>query len=100
MIKKLDFNPVEAEKNNELPTQICNMCGEKFDAFDFQENCRFDHYFGYGSEYDFHHLDLNLCCKCTAKILDWLLPQCKHNPLTYEPEVMSFPPADCNDGKN
>ncbi len=100
MIKELDFDLINAVINNELPIQTCNMCGKKFDEYDFQENCRFDHRFGYGSKYDFHHLDLNLCCKCTGKILDWLLPQCTHDPMTYDPEPVSFPPADDFDDEN
>ena len=76
----------------DAPT-VCNMCGNEFDEYDFQENCRFDHRFGYGSKYDFYHLELNLCCECTGKVLDWLLPQCKHDPVTYDPEPVSFPPA-------
>ena len=93
MTKELDFNPIEAAVHNKLPTQTCNMCGKKFDYWDFEENFRFDHRFGFGSKYDFYHLELNLCCECTGKVLDWLLPQCKINPMTEDPEPVSFPPA-------
>ena len=95
MIKEIDFNLDKAIQTGELPAQICNMCGKAFDEYDYQENVRFDHYFGYGSKYDLHHLDLNLCCQCTGKVLDWILPQCKHNPLMHESEAMSCPSADC-----
>lgn len=27
-------------------------------------------------------LRLNLCCKCFDKVMDWILPQCRINPLS------------------
>ena len=90
MIKKLDFDIWKASERNELPSETCNFCGKKFNEWDFQENVRFDHNFGYGSPYDFYHIDLNLCCTCTAKVLDWLVPQCKHDPLTEDSENIAF----------
>lgn len=58
------------------------MCGGKFDFRDHKENIHFDHFFGYGSAHDMHRIRLNLCCKCFDKVVDWMLPQCKHNPLS------------------
>ena len=93
MVKERDFDFANTWPGDEVPLETCNMCGKKFDYWDFEENCRFDHRFGFGSKYDCYHLDLNLCCECTSKVLDWLLPQCKINPMTEDPEPVSFPPA-------
>ncbi len=62
--------------------KICNMCGKAFDFWDNEENLCFDHFIGFGSEHDRHHMRLNLCCKCFDKVVDWILPQCKHNPMS------------------
>ena len=34
-----------------------------------------------GSKYDLNRLKLNLCIDCFDKVLDFILPQCKTNPL-------------------
>ena len=65
-----------------FPIRICNMCGKTFDFWDHEENASFDHIIGYGSSHDMHRIKLNLCCNCFDKVLDWILPQCKHNPLS------------------
>ena len=59
----------------------CNMCGKVFDEWDYQENFCFDYHIGYGSKYDLNRLKLNLCIDCFDKVLDFILPQCKTNPL-------------------
>lgn len=63
------------------PTK-CTMCGKVFDSWDYQENLCFDHLIGYGSKYDGGILKLNLCIECFDKVLDFILPQCKTNPLS------------------
>ena len=69
------------------PTKVCHMCGKTFDLWDHQEDFCFDHHIGYGSAHDFEHMQLNLCCQCFDKVIDWVLPQCKHNPITESTEV-------------
>ena len=66
----------------DYPTKVCNMCGKIFDLWDHQEDFCFDHYIGYGSVHDFEHMQLNLCCQCFDKVIDWILPQCKHNQMS------------------
>lgn len=61
---------------------ICNMCGKTFDEWDYQENFCFDTHIGYGSRYDLNRLRLNLCIDCFDRVLDFILPQCKENPLS------------------
>lgn len=59
----------------------CNMCGKVFDEWDYQEDFCFDYHIGYGSKYDLNRLKLNLCIDCFDKVLDFILQQCKTNPL-------------------
>ena len=66
----------------DYPQKVCNMCGKTFDFWDEQEKLCFDHQIGYGSAYDLHRIRLNLCCQCFDKVLNWILPQCKHNPMS------------------
>ena len=61
---------------------ICNRCGKTFDFWDNQENFNIDKYIGFGSRYDLNRIRLHLCCDCFDKLLDWLIPQCKYNPLS------------------
>lgn len=63
-------------------TKRCNMCGKTFNFWDNQENFCLDQRVGFGSSHDMHRIKLNLCCNCFDKVLDWILPQCKHNPLS------------------
>ena len=62
-------------------TRTCNMCGKTFDFWDHQENFCFDRHIGFGSVYDLHCIKLNLCCHCFDKVMDWILPQCRHKPV-------------------
>ncbi|MBE6618199.1 MAG: hypothetical protein E7626_00260 [Ruminococcaceae bacterium] len=80
MDKKQDLR--EQNENCGEEAKICNMCGKVFDFWDTNENFCFDCYIGYGSSYDLQRLRLNLCCDCFDKVLDWMLPQCKINPMT------------------
>ncbi len=63
------------------PTK-CTMCGKDFEEWDYQENISFDHLIGYGSKYDCSRLKLDLCINCFDKVIDFILPQCKINPLS------------------
>lgn len=60
----------------------CTMCGKVFDNWDYQENFCFEHLIGYGSKYDCERLKLNLCIDCFDTVLDFILPQCKTNPIS------------------
>lgn len=68
------------------PANICTMCGKVFDFWDNQENFCFDHHIGYGSKYDLNHAQIKLCCDCFDKVMAWLIPQCKYEPLTNDEE--------------
>ena len=61
---------------------VCTICGKLFNELDYQENFCFDTHIGYGSKYDLNRLRLNLCIDCFDKVLDFILPQCKDNPLS------------------
>lgn len=74
----------------EYPTKVCNMCGKTFDLWDHQGSFCCDQQIGYGSIHDFEHIQLNLCCQCFDKVLDWLLPQCKHNPISISREGLEI----------
>ena len=65
---------MKADKSKErLKNKVCNMCGKSFDEWDY--------HIGYDSKYDLNRLRLNLCIECFDKVLDFIKPQCKINPL-------------------
>lgn len=71
-----------------LPKEITNgnpynyyPRGKLFDEWDYQEKFSFKSYIGYGSKYDLNKIDLNLCCSCFDKVMDFIIPQCKIIPL-------------------
>ena len=66
----------------DYPVKVCNMCGKTFDFWDNQEKFCFEHYIGYGSKHDLERIRLNLCCDCFDKVINWILPQCKHDPMS------------------
>lgn len=68
-------------------TRTCNMCGRSFNFWDNHENFCLDRSVGFGSKYDLHRIRLDLCCRCFDKIIDQILPQCKHNPIVFKEEV-------------
>ena len=74
----------------DYPEKVCNMCGKTFDLWDHQENFCFDHHIGYGSAHDFERIQLNLCCQCFDKVIDWILPQCKYNPISVSTEGLEI----------
>lgn len=61
---------------------ICTMCGREFDEWDVDEALHYTHFIGFGSKYDLHIFEANLCCECFDKILDTILPMFKNNPLS------------------
>lgn len=56
----------------------CNKCGKLFDDLDIQEELSLHTTLGYGSKYDGHTIQLDLCCDC----LDELIESCKISPIT------------------
>lgn len=81
-IREIADNSKHYEYLTDFEPTICNMCGKTFDEWDYQENFCFDTHIGYGSRYDLNRLRLNLCIDCFDKVLDFILPQCKENPLS------------------
>ena len=65
-----------------FPARVCNMCGNTFDFWDHQQNICFDRFIEYGSAHDCERIRLNLCCKCFDKTIDWLVSQCKFDPIS------------------
>lgn len=63
---------------------VCNICGNDFDMWDKQESFGLHHHVGYGSAHDGEHIDLNMCCNCFDRLMDYILPQCTVSPITKE----------------
>ena len=82
MAKNQDFEKIVGEDAENGAVKVCNMCGKDFDFWDTNENFCFDTHVGYGSSYDLKRIRLNLCCDCFDKVMDWILPQCKIDPMT------------------
>lgn len=82
--KKCQKGNKPAQRQLEKLVPRCTMCGKLFDEYDYQENNCFTKHVGYGSKYDLHKLTLNLCTTCFDKILNFVVPQCKENPLQEE----------------
>lgn len=70
-----------------MERQVCNICGEEFDMGYEQEKFGLHHkirlhYNGvHDGKYDMIKVDLNMCCNCSDELLDYILSQCKINPL-------------------
>jgi hypothetical protein len=60
---------------------ICNVCGKTFDMSDEQEGFGFNYDVGYGSVHDGEKIRLDMCCECFDKVLEYVLPLCKHSPI-------------------
>ena len=60
---------------------VCNVCEKEFDVWDAQENYGLHYFLGYGSQRDGKSIALDMCCSCFDKLLDYLLPLCKINPI-------------------
>ena len=63
------------------PLTVCSLCGKAFGFWDAVQDFSVDNYIGYGSKYDLCRIKLYLCCGCLDRVLDWLIPQCVHNPM-------------------
>lgn len=63
-------------------TVICNMCGKKFDMWDKSNGFSTSDQFGYGSKRDGDNIELDLCCDCMDKVVDYVVENCKINPIT------------------
>lgn len=63
------------------PPVFCTMCAKKLTIWDMQEPFGFDHLIGYGSSYDMRHIRFRLCCNCFDKVMDWMRPQCRNDPV-------------------
>lgn len=57
--------------------RYCNICGNKMDFWDIQEDYTIHTTAGYGSKYDEEEIELHICCDCMDKIID----QCKITPI-------------------
>lgn len=55
----------------------CNMCGKTMDTYDRNLDMSFGRSIGYGSKYDGEIFDIDLCCDCFDKLVDF----CKIPPL-------------------
>lgn len=60
-------------------TRYCNYCGKEVKADD-------DYYhiylpMRYGSKYDGDTVSTDLCPECTDKLIDFLRPLCKYDPV-------------------
>lgn len=52
-------------------TVICNKCGKKLNASDIEENFSMYKIMGYGTKYDGEVLEMDFCCDCMEKLIDW-----------------------------
>jgi hypothetical protein len=60
-------------------TRICNMCGNNIESYnDFE----IKYEYGYESCHDGHHLELDLCGTCLDKLTQYLIDNCKINPVS------------------
>lgn len=59
----------------------CNKCGKKMDVFDMQSGIRMHDILGYGSKYDEEAINLDLCCKCTDELIDYIKKIGKIDPI-------------------
>ena len=55
----------------------CNMCGNEFDIWDYEEDFHIHTLLGYGTAYDGDRLHLRLCCSCMESIIN----NCKIDPI-------------------
>ena len=58
------------------------MCEKDFDEWDTQEGFGLHYHVGYGSEFDGHTINLDLCCDCFDKMMnDYIVPKSKISPV-------------------
>jgi hypothetical protein len=61
-------------------TTVCNMCGRNLDR-NKHSNFNIDYTYGYDSEFDLSKLELDLCDTCLNKLTQYLIDNCKINPV-------------------
>lgn len=65
----------------------CNLCGSAFDEWDYVEGFGFHEHLGYGSKYDLHILDMDFCCRCFDKIIDYVKDRGAIDPIVGEYDI-------------
>lgn len=60
--------------------RYCNICGNKMDFWDIQEDYTIHTTAGYGSKYDEEEIELHICCDCMDKLID----RCTISPIASE----------------
>lgn len=66
MAKNNNDSPLDSNKEN----RHCNMCGNKLDLWDMQEDFSIRRKLGYGTKYDEDILDFQICCDCMEMLID------------------------------
>ena len=61
-------------------TKLCNMCGKELGRYD-HTNFSVNHTYGYDSNREGDHLELDLCEECLEKLTLYLIDKCKLNPI-------------------
>lgn len=64
----------------------CNLCGSKFDEWDRQEDFGIHRHVGYGSKYDLSVIELDFCCSCFDKVVDYIRENGAIDPVVSEYE--------------
>lgn len=76
----------------ENQAKVCNVCGNKFDMWDEQENFGLDTMVGYGSKYDETRIQFHICCSCFDTLYDKFKKICVIPP--YEFDVGTVMPSE------
>lgn len=77
-------NTIKEGLDNRSEIKNCTMCGKELTLLDDDFDLTFDMFPGEGSRYDLSHLHMELCYECFDKIIDWIRPQCKVDPIIEE----------------
>lgn len=62
-------------------TRYCNYCGKQIDNKDDYQHHHIYIPMWYGSKYDGDDVQADLCLECTDKLIDFLRPLCKYDPV-------------------
>ena len=74
--------------------RYCNICGNKMDMWDIQEDFTIHSYVGYGSKFDEEEIELHICCDC----MDQMIENCAISPLVKharEYTLVKREPVEC-----
>lgn len=63
--------------------RYCNICGNKMDFWDIQEDFTIHTTVGYGSKHDGETIELHICCNCMDRIID----KCSIDPILKHHEL-------------